>query len=114
MFNERNTVFKLTINGGSGCQLRLLVVGEGGHGNACGGGSGFIQYYTSEMPSNASSPYNVEISFNKTSIVIVKGTNGLTPVVITALPGQDATETKGGNGYSGGEDIFEIRVLYKS
>ena len=30
---------KLAINGGSGCQLRLLAVGRGGHGNASGGGS---------------------------------------------------------------------------
>ena len=85
-----------------------MAVGRGGHGNACGGGSGFIQYRTLEI-STAHSPYTVMISIDRTSsLVNITGTNGFPSVVITALPGQDATETKGGDGYSGGKKIAHI------
>ena len=98
----------LTINGASGCQLRLLAVGGGGHGNVCGGGSGFIRYRTLEI-SQAHSPYTVKISINRTSSSVdIYGTNGFSPVVITASPGQDATETRGGEGYSGGKKYVHI------
>ena len=104
----KNTNLQLTINGASGCQLRLLAVGEGGHGNTCGGGSGFIQYRTLEI-SQAYSPYTVYIYKNRTSSSVdIYGKNGFSPVIITALPGQDATETRGGEGYSGGKKYVHI------
>ena len=108
MLNMKNTDLQLTINGASGCQLRLLAVGEGGHGNTCGGGSGFIQYRTLEI-SQAYSPYTVYIYKNRTSSSVdIYGKNGFSPVIITALPGQDATETRGGEGYSGGKKYVHI------
>ena len=113
MFNTKITDLQLTINGASGCQLRLLAVGGGGHGNVCGGGSGFIQYRTLEI-SQAHSPYTVKISINRTSSSVdIYGTNGFSPVVITALQGQDATETRGGEGYSGGKKyVHNYNVYY--
>merc|ERR1719295_989452 len=78
---------KLAINGGSGCQLRMLAVGWGGHGNGCGGGSGLIGYGNISI-SKAHSPYTVMISIDRNSSLInINGTNGFSSVVITALPG---------------------------
>ena len=108
MFTTRTTGNILVINGGSGCQLRMLAVGWGGHGNGCGGGSGLIGYGNISI-SKAHSPYTVMISIDRNSSLInINGTNGFSSVVITALPGQDATETKGGDGYSGGKKIAHI------
>ena len=94
--------YNLTINGGIGCQLRLLAVGGGGRGDACGGGSGFIQYHTIQMPTYYS-PYTLSVSIAWTSNVTIYEANGFPIVVITALQGQDATQIKGGDGYSGGK-----------
>ena len=104
MLNTTLDDYKLNVHGGSGCQLRLLVVGRGGHGNVCGGGSGFIQYHTIPELSKTYSPYTVSVSINRTSSVTIVSSNlsGFEPVVITALAGQDASTTKGGDGYSGG------------
>ena len=96
--------YNLVIYGGLGCQLRLLAMGMGGHGNASGGGSGFIRYHTIPELSNAHSPYTVSIlTVNMNISVNIYGTGGFEPVVIAALPGQDAIQSKGGNGYSGGK-----------
>ena len=96
--------YKLTVHGGSGCQLSLLVVGGGGHGNVCGGGSGFIHHHIIPELSQTYSPYTVSVTINRTSTVTIVSQNlrGFEPVVITALPGQDASTAKGGDGYSGG------------
>ena len=94
--------YNLTINGGTGCQMRLLAVGGGGHGDANGGGSGFIQYHTIRLPAYYS-PYTVSVSIAWTSNVTIYEANGFPIIVITALQGQDATQIKGGDGYSGGK-----------
>ena len=92
--------YNLTINGGTGCQLRLLAVGGGGHGDTCGGGSGFIRYLELSMPY---SPYTVSISIAWTSTVTVYDPIFSPIVVIAALQGQDGTQIKGGDGFSGGK-----------
>ena len=103
MFDTSITDFNLEINGGPSCQLRLLAIGGGGHGDANGGGSGFIEYHNLEI-SKTHSPYTVTISIDimTSSVITINGTNGFSSLVINALPGQNATETKGGDGYSGG------------
>ena len=92
--------YNLTINGGTGCQLRLLAVGGGGHGDGCGGGSGFIRYLELSM---SYSPYIVSIYIAWTSNVIIYDPRGSPTIAITALQGQDGTQIKGGDGFSGGK-----------
>ena len=94
--------YNLTINGGTGCQMRLLAVGGGGRGDANGGGSGFIQYHTIRLPTYYS-PYIVSIYIAWTSNVIIYDPRGSPTIAITALQGQDGTQIKGGDGFSGGK-----------
>ena len=110
--NSSITSYNLTIYGGTDCQLRLLAVGGGGSGNACGGGSGYIQYHEIPELSLAYSPYTVAVtvrgskSNNRTSSVEIHGSSNFSTVIINALPGQDGTRSKGGDGYSGGKVII--------
>ena len=92
--------YNLTINGGTGCQLRLLAVGGGGHGDGCGGGSGFIRYLQLSI---SNYPYTVSISIAWTSNVTIYGPSLFPTASIVALQGQDGTQKKGGDGFSGGK-----------
>ena len=94
----------LTIIGGSGCQLRSLMVGGGGHGGAlstvtvCGGGSGHLVY----MKKPLDHPFYdvwVKPGFpRQSSLVSIDG------IITTANQGLDASgPISGGHGYSGGE-----------
>ena len=94
----------LTIIGGSGCQLRSLMVGGGGHGGAlstvtvCGGGSGHLVYMKKPLDNPS---YDVWVKPGlprQSSLVSIDG------IITTANPGTDAGgPITGGFGYSGGE-----------
>ena len=88
----------LTIIGGSGCQLRSLMVGGGGHGGTCGGGSGYLVYMKKPLD-NPSYDVWVKPGFHRqSSLVSIDG------IITTAMPGGDAQNPiSGGCGYSGGE-----------
>ena len=77
-------------------------MGGGGHGDGCGGGSGFISYLHLSI---SYSPYIVSISITWTSKVTIYDPSGFPTVAIAALQGQDGTQIKGGDGYSGGKIV---------
>ena len=78
----------LSIIGGSGCQLRSLMVGSGGYGGTEGGGSGYLIYMKKPLDNPS---YNVWVKpgqdnafgHGQPSIVSIDGINR------TANPGQD-------------------------
>ena len=64
LFDKTGIQHNVTIQGGKGCQLRVLAVGGGGYAKSrygcSGGGSGFTHFANIDM-SVATSPYNIEV-----------------------------------------------------
>ena len=103
-----------TIIGGSGCQLRSLLVGGGGSSFAdCGGGSGYLVYMKKPLNHPFHDVWVKPGLHGQSSIVSIDGIN------TTANQGQDSTFDDndleyGGNGYSGGEEAYnpDVNVLF--
>jgi len=90
----------------SKCQMSLLAVGGGGSGLNCGGGSGYIQYFTQALNST---PTNLRLAVGRaseSSNVTINEVNK-----IEAEHGQDANQMDAGNGYSGGGGGYTMECI---
>jgi len=105
MFTQPRVSITFFTSGGSHfaeCQLRVLAVGGGGHGNhriySGGGGSGYIQYYTQTIPASQTQISVIVGDHDKALTVNIDGGDTLVAAAGHHNPG----DYLGGDGYSGG------------